>query len=431
MLRRLAASEELYRLLADNVSDMLVWVGDDRRIRWASPSIESALGWSPQEWVGRIGDTDFITQDTSEQYRQNLRLLAEGHTIVARDRIRAKDGSLHWVESHVSPFLDAQGRPDGVVNCFHLIDDQVAAEEALLASERHYRLLAENSYDIVLRVDRHGVIQWVSPAVTRTLGWRPDDWIGRSGTEFLLEDDAEPYRSNVARVSRGESVVARYRARARDGSIHWVDTYANPFRDADGQLDGLVASVHTIDEQVRAEQASDRRARFDPLTGLLNRSEMLERLQICTAAEQRAGEEMALLFCDVDQFKDINDLHGHQAGDDVLRTIAARIRHCVREQDHAARMGGDELLVLLRGVRGLPDAAAIAETIRLMVATPITIGSTCLRVTVSVGVTLLAPTDAIDTVISRADRGMYEAKQRGRNQVVSIACAPLPQASGS
>ncbi len=174
-----------------------------------------------------------------------------------------------------------------------------------------------------------------------------------------------------------------------------------------------------VTERYNAAQEMEKRARFDQLTDLLSRSEALDRIE--AANERRTGRKMAVLFCDVDNFKTINDTRGHRAGDEVLREIAVRMKKCLRSNDDlAARLGGDELLVVLAGVRDLNDAMAVAEKLRRSIAEPMTIPGGSVRATVSIGVTLADPRESVDSMVARADAALYGAKQTGRNQVISI-----------
>lgn len=127
-----------------------------------------------------------------------------------------------------------------------------------------------------------------------------------------------------------------------------------------------------------------------------------------------------MLFCDVDRFKFINDTHGHAAGDETLRTLANRIRACVRSDDVCARMGGDELLVILDGTHALEDARQIAEKIRQAAEQPIPVGYTQVNTSLSIGLALAQPGEEFDQVMARADTAMYEAKKHGRSRVVLV-----------
>jgi diguanylate cyclase (GGDEF)-like protein len=148
---------------------------------------------------------------------------------------------------------------------------------------------------------------------------------------------------------------------------------------------------------------------------------VLERLDHLKGNQHRHGERLAVLFCDLDKFKTVNDTHGHQVGDEVLRLTAERLRGCLRTSDDlGARVGGDEMMIVLHGVRDLADAMEVAEKLRGSVAEPMPTGAGPLKVTMSVGVTLARQGENTAGIIARADDAMYQAKQTGRNQVIAI-----------
>lgn len=152
---------------------------------------------------------------------------------------------------------------------------------------------------------------------------------------------------------------------------------------------------------------------------------MFERIDASRGKYARTGQAIAVLFCDLDNFKSVNDRHGHAAGDEVLRVMADRIRRCLRSTDDlGARVGGDELLVVLQGVQDLQNAVALADKLRLSAAEPIPIGDTTLMTTVSIGVTLAQPDEKASALVARADAAMYRAKKLGRNQVIPIEYPP-------
>ncbi len=297
--------------------------------------------------------------------------------------------------------------------------------QRLAASEDHYRLLTKNSYDTAIRIDDHNIVLWVSPSLEDLLGWKPGEWVGHPATEFVTKDYAALLSDNIARVARGEPVIARYQVRAKDGRTHWVETRATPYFDTDGRRSGILAAFHLIDAQVAMEQELERRARTDELTDLLNRKEVFARIEALGGKHPRTGHAIAVLFCDIDKFKTINDTHGHAAGDEVLRIMADRIRGCLRSTDDlGARVGGDELLVVLHGVQDLDNAVAIAEKLRISAAEPIPIPGGSVQATVSIGVTLARRNEPTSALVARADEAMYLAKESGRNHVVPM---PLPE----
>ena len=312
---------------------------------------------------------------------------------------------------------------------FHWRDnsDRYAAMERIAASEERFRLLAENTLDVVVRLDVNDTVVWVSPSVTTVLGWSVAEVVGRSGLDFLAtEATRQQYRHDKARVFAGEGTVSRSEVRSKAGEVHWMESHSSPFRMPDGRIDGVIAALRVIDAEVVAEQALERRARIDDLTGLLNRKELMDRLDGLVAH----GEgDVAVLWCDIDRFKEINDVHGHAAGDAVLEALGDRIRGGLPQPDDlGGRIGGDELMVVLRGVHDLGAAVRAAERLRQSAAEPIPFEAGTIGATLSIGVTLALPGEGIDATLARADDAMYHAKNQGRNRVVAL---PAPAAIAS
>jgi len=308
------------------------------------------------------------------------------------------------------------------------ITERLEADRVVESSEEKYRLLAENVSDVVVHV-RDGLVAWVSPSVEPVFGAPPQAWVGRSMVEFIHPDDLERVVEDVAALAPGVTIMSRQRIRGADGIYHWVESNSRVYIDATGAEDGFLTSLRVVDELVATEHELARRARVDDLTGLLNRAEVLERLGRMIDRGRRRGDNVAVLFCDIDWFKDINDKFGHAAGDTVLRVIAQRIGITIRQDDVAARFGGDEILVVLTGIHDLEEAMRVAEKVRRACRDDIDVSGSVVQVTVSIGVALARTGEPVDELIAGADRAMYEAKESGRDRVVALGDDSLTSTS--
>jgi diguanylate cyclase (GGDEF)-like protein/PAS domain S-box-containing protein len=286
-------------------------------------------------------------------------------------------------------------------------------------AEARFRILADNAVDTVVQV-RGMEIVWVSPSVQAAFGESPERWVGSDFTSRVHPDDMDVVVRSAQRVAAGESATSRFRLRAAGGGYHWVDCRSKPYVDGDGRTDGAIAALRIVDDQVEAQRRLERLARFDTLTGMANRAEAIARLECALDSERAGGSCLGILFCDIDDFKAINDTWGHAVGDAVLTTVAGRIAECVRAADTVGRTGGDEILVLLADIHSLDEAVAIAEKIRCRAAEPIHHGAQTIRTTVSVGATLAVPGESVTAAMARADQAMYRAKRAGRNTVVPV-----------
>ena len=327
-------------------------------------------------------------------------------------------GGLTWILINSEPIHRSDGSATGsVASTFTDITEQVVLRERLAESERRYRLLAENSADIVLLLEDDRIV-WVSPSVTSTLGWAPEEWLGHDRAEFVHPDDVPTMESDAARLEPGVTDRRRRRVRARDGGYHWVDVAVRIDPTTDGPVEKVLA-LRVVDAEVVAREV-EHRAMHDVLTGLLNRAEILERLAFALGDAAARGHVTGVVFCDVDDFKDVNDSHGHRAGDAVLQAVAERLTSRLRSGDLVGRIGGDEILVVLENIGDLARAEKLAVSLIEGAAQPVDVAGQSIEVTMSAGVTLACVADSVDDLVARADHAMFAAKREGKNRVVAL-----------
>ena len=263
--------------------------------------------------------------------------------------------------------------------------------------------------------------------------------IGRHVTEVLNDEGIAILKEKQGQREEAErrgvrTGITRFELpqRCKDGRLIWLEVLSTPERDAQGTIIGYHGISREITERKRAEEQVRQLAFYDPLTALPNRRLLNDRLHQAMAASTRVPCHGAVMFVDLDNFKPLNDTHGHVAGDKLLIEMADRLRSGVREMDTVARFGGDEFVVMIGELDADPSAAArqavvIADKIRMALLQPyrLTINSAGgtatdieYRCSASIGVALFSGhTASQDEILKSADEAMYEAKQAGRNLV--------------
>ncbi len=292
------------------------------------------------------------------------------------------------------------------------------AYRALRSSEQRYRLMAENSTDLISRSTMRGRMLYVSEAARTLLGYEAAQMVGHSIFEFIAEEDHHVLRQVTARIEQERSPQTfSYRVVRKDGSRIWFETTSRAIPDpVTGELSEIVAVSRDISERRRAEEQIEYQAYHDALTGLPNRLLFRDRLTIALAHAKRQQTPVAVMFLDLDRFKYVNDTLGHSLGDELLRAVAARLRTVLREGDTIARMGGDEFTVLLTDLVSPTDAAKIAQKLLDTIAHPIRVEGHELYATTSIGIALYpSDGDSAEALLQNADSAMYRAKEIGRN----------------
>lgn len=249
----------------------------------------------------------------------------------------------------------------------------------------------------------------------RNLGYRARAFARLTPLDLSEDLDADEFRGWLARLRSGASQRLVYRARHRraDGSSYPVEVRLGYLPEETPPL--FVAVASDISERERYEAQLRRLAHYDPLTGLPNRGLLYERLRQAMPAASRDGRELAVMFLDLDGFKQVNDRYGHEAGDEVLRALSARMAASLRASDTVARLGGDEFIVLAPGQRSLDDARALAGKLLETIAQPLSVGANGLAVSASIGLTLYPSDEAdLESLLRHADHAMYAAKAAGR-----------------
>lgn len=295
---------------------------------------------------------------------------------------------------------------------------------ALVESEARFRLLAEVSGDVVMNLSPTGTIRYASPSIATLGGYDPAALVGRSSLDLVRPADRDrvtaAYRDALAHPDRSWRV--QYRALTAGGELQWCETNNRAVADATGKVLGVVSVIRDIAQHKEVEHRLMAAAQTDPLTGIANRAAFDERLQ---ALLQPGAEQAYCAIIDIDFFKRVNDSHGHDVGDVVLRAVAANLASAVRPGELAARIGGEEFGLLLHAGSG-HEARARGETLRKQIAEiEVATHNSRIGVTISLGLSLVDPAVPITTIIREADAALYRAKALGRNRLVGPDQPPL------
>ena len=403
-----------WRRIKDPAETVLLW----------SPGLCTIAGFEQQEWV----DPERALSGILPEDRHAFTRVRKGQeaALDVEYRWRRPDGEVRWMRSRVQRTLPRDGVPVvmGVVQ--DVTEEHRAAEqlrEQLLFIQRIASRIPGFIYEYRLHNSGATSVQYISDAVRDLMGVEPHEVTADYGVlmQRVLPEDL-PYvnRSAMASVRKLVPWQCEYRVRMPDGSVRWHMSNAIPHREPDGSV---LSHGFTMDitDRKRAEQEIERLAFYDALTGLPNRRLLLDRLQRNIATCQRARTLGALLFIDLDNFKDLNDTLGHDVGDQLLSQVAARLTATVRESDTVARFGGDEFVVMLETLDPATHlAAAQAETVANKLLAhlnlPFELDGTQHYSTPSIGITLFGDERlSVDELLKRADLAMYQAKAAGRN----------------
>ncbi len=298
------------------------------------------------------------------------------------------------------------------------LEKQVLAAR-IKESEEKYRQFIEGTNNLVLQINPEGLCTFVNHAARNILGIEPDDCVGHSILDFIHPDDRSATEEIFQALLRGEqqNLTLENRILNIKGGIHDMLWTINLHHGSDGRVKAINSTVRDITERKESENQIWQLANFDVLTDLPNRSLFMERLDQAINQSNRTGSLLCLMFIDLDNFKNVNDSLGHQAGDELLVEVARRLENCLRKTDTIARLGGDEFTVILTNIREQDDVIPLTRQILRTLANSFHVANGHeVFVSGSIGLTF-CPSDASDaqTLMKNADTAMYRAKDSGRN----------------
>jgi diguanylate cyclase (GGDEF)-like protein/PAS domain S-box-containing protein len=409
----LARSEALVRAIADHIPGLISRM--DRHYRYTFVNANYMRWFSLQETpVGRTV-AEVFGQPIFEGVRARIDEALAGREVVF-DLTNNVPGGVAFMQVHYVPDRDEHGEVIGVYGLVTDRTEQQHARDRIEASERQLRAVTDNLPMLITYVDAEERLRFMNATFREWLGTDIAASIGRPLREVVGEEHYAARREHLRTALGGQRVEFEVVSRTLQGPRNLQTVYIPDVRD-----DGSVRGIFTLSTDVTAlkdtERELQRLARVDTLTGLANRRQFDELLEHSLARYRRARRPLALIFLDVDHFKSINDTHGHGVGDAVLREFAARLESGLRETDVAARLSGDEFVVILDGLATGEEAVSVATKLLHAIRVPMPVAGKTLDVTASMGLAWLDGAIEVDaqTLMVRADRALYRAKAAGRN----------------
>ena len=390
---------------------------DSGRILRVNPELVAIVGRTEGELLALRG-TDLFHPDDRTAQAELFASLLEGDTSAYKALARWRHGRGHdiWVRTSLHAIRADSAHPAYAIGQIEDITEVRRTEMVLREREKRFRLAFDNAINGMMFVGIDGGLRKANRALTAFLGYSEEQLIGQSLQNLADADEQASIGAGLVALVAGESTFyqAEHSFVHADGSVVWGLLNGFVVHDVEGRPDYLVLQVKDVTTRKQAETQLAHQALHDELTGLPNRVLLGDHIKFACARAQRNGTHVAVLFLDLDDFKEINDSLGHVAGDEVLVQVAERLRSCLRDGDTAARLGGDEFVVVCEGLHDPREASGVAERIDRALSAPIVAGATQLYVTASVGINIAGGTRYPSDLLRGADTAMYQAKSNGK-----------------
>ncbi len=391
------------------------WTDETARIHDLEPSARVSIA----EWISFFHGVDREAIEGAIKAA-----VEEGKPYDLELEMTTSAGAHKWVRTMGQPVME-DGRVVRVEGAIQDITLRREAAEQLHEREELIRLLLESTAEAIYGVDLQGLCIFANPACVRILGYdNEEDLLGRDAHALFhyARADGSPYPARDCRALAALNAQEKVHVDdevfwRRDGTSFPVEYLAHPLV-RKGKTEGLVVAFNDITERKTYEAQLELQANYDALTGLANRTLLVDRMQQALVHAGRADREVAVILLDLDRFKLVNDSLGHSAGDELLQVTADRLTTCVRPGDTIARLGGDEFMIVMADMASDNDALMLAKRLLDAVSVPLTVAGREVITTASVGVALY-PRDgeSSESLMSNADLAMYRAKERGRNTI--------------
>lgn len=423
---QLQEAERDMRTIMDNLPSMVGYWDARLRNRFANNAYLDWFGMGPEQLRGKH-ISELLGAELYTNNRPYLEQALLGHAQMFERTIIDPTGTArHGITSYTPDFDGEVVR--GIFVQVTDITERKRMEEELFQEKERMRLTLQSIGDAVVCTDALGRVSYLNPVAQRMTGWQAFDAAGRDVDEvapLYLPNGAKAQPSPLRQALDTQTSCGPTRGvvlRHKDGQRFEVEESASPIIDRSSQLTGAVMVLHDVTETMAMAERMAHLAQYDALTDLPNRLLLQDRAQLALAMARRQGKSLAVMYLDLDGFKQINDTLGHDVGDQLLVQFARRLVLAMRQSDTVCRQGGDEFVVLLPGLESPDQASVVARKVLAVVKEPFVLSSQELRIGLSAGMALFPQHgDSYDELARNADAAMYAAKRAGRMQVRRFA----------
>ena len=420
-------SESMLQNVLDTIPARVFWKDLQLNYLGCNQNFANDAGLnSPEEIIGK-NDYELGWSDQAELYRADDRQVIEtGAPKLDFEELQTtSDGKEIWLQTSKIPLKNLNGDICGVLGSHENITARKQAEEKLQDREKHYRQLVESARAIPWELDlKTWRFTYVGPQAVEILGYPVEAWYQEDFWIDKLYPDDRDWAFDFCKTAtaRGENHQFEYRMLAADGRPVWIRDDVTVISNEQGPV-AMHGYMFDITDRKQAEEQVQHLAYYDSLTQLPNRSLFMDRLQQSLSLSTRHNYSGAILYLDLDRFKNINDSLGHSVGDALLQELAVRLDKCVRNEDTVARLGGDEFVVLLTDIgtdqkQVAKEAHLVADKILASLSEPYFVENHELQIAPSIGIALFPEeNNTVEDVIKHADTAMYRAKAAGRDAI--------------
>jgi len=410
----LIKSENQFKALA-NAAPVLIWLsGLDKLCYWFNTTWLDFTGRSMEEEIGNGWAEGVHPEDFDRCLDIYIGNFDKRLPFRMEYRLRRYDGEYRWIDDHGVPRFNELGEFDGYIgSCTDVTD----IRNSKTASD-FYNI----SHEIIFSTDLEGRVLEVNRRFLEITGYLSEEVIGKN-VSLLTSGihDTDFFRQLWKSLIETDFWSGEITNKNKQGQVYTSITSISAIRDTSGQVVRYLAIASDISSVIEYRNKLEVLAHYDNLTKLPNRMLLMDRLKVAMARINRESGYLAVLFIDLDGFKQINDIHGHDIGDEVLITVSQRMELALRETDTVARLGGDEFIVLLTGLSAKEKCETPARNLLVACSSPILLEKLSLNVSASIGISLYDTETAqlgldIDTLINQADQAMYIAKRAGKNR---------------